>query len=573
MVSLKSKGNQHVSNVYTALKQLLNSEKIESYSTEVKQTVDYIANKFLNIEAVQVKFDFPKPDEHPDLTLYLKDGEAVKVNLFSIEGKQKIQPKNIGAKSFLEKYFQSEGLQSEFNRIVAYEYDQFLTSVIETVEEVNIYSKTRDLKAKVNVLYPSFTDKINPIRKSFLFNLRKQLFELLQQAQSTMAEGFLNGFKELMLLDSINIITDYKSKNNCSAVEEWKPAVQFDNEMELYKKGNDTVGIRIGETALTLRLKFESSPTSSIKLATSYDLFPLDNERVKINEATLKKFNKLKKNPTTTHKTDPNAIGKCNEALVYASFVEKYPSVYQVDPKEFITMYETYVPKVKEQAADYLIESAKVTIEEIELYLTKKYTIYELESIQLVPQNYIKNRLDTADLLLTLNINGRKIDTYFSLKAVAKLGSQITVKNPGIGTILGADFFAIGSMSDVVDQVKLLFEQGVVNHQESLEEVSVRLGERLSQANQEKLKKGLTALFGKAPTVVTFYEAQQCVIKEHGKIESEVNVLIQKPTLTNTTLNWNDGQDEIKLRVKFSGGQQKGWSSLKLAGEYRLRRN
>lgn len=35
-------------------------------------------------------------------------------------------------------------------------------------------------------------------------------------------------------------------------------------------------------------------------------------------------------------------------------------------------------------------------------------------------------------------------------------------------------------------------------------------------------------------------------------------------------IKWNEGKDQIKLRVKFSAGQSKGWSSLKLAGEYRV---
>lgn len=372
-----------------------------------------------------------------------------------------------------------------------------------------------------------------------------------------------------MLLGSINIVTRYYKGNKSSVVEEWQPVTQLGENIEFYKKGNETLGIRMGQTALTLRLKFESSPNSSLKLATSYDVFPVAEERKLLNMQSLTKLKKLTKQHLYKPKsTDSNALGKCNEALVYASFIEKYPSVYQVDHEEYVSMYGTYSPKVKEQAITYLQNASAKTVEAIELYLTGKYRKYEIESIQLVPKNYIKNRLDTADLQLILNVEGKKITTNFSLKAVAKAGSLITMKNPGIGTILGAEYFAVGTMSDIVEQVKKEFKQGTISHQECLVKVSKELGSRLSTAAQDNLKKGLNALFGNAPTVVTFYKTQQCIIKEHGKITTKVQVFPETPTQINTTLKWNEGQDQIKIRVKFSARQNYGWSSLKLAVEY-----
>lgn len=564
-------GKQHLVNVHEALINLLESKNIEQYDEPVQKTALYIVRKFPRIKNVKIKYEFSNPDNEPDLKIIMENKETVCINLFSLKGNGKIQPKNLGARSFIQKYFHFEKIQNRFNELLEQEYKQFLQSVIEVNEEVNTYDTVPLLKKKVNRLYPSFTESINPIRTSFLFNLREHLFELLQQGNTSESDGIQQGFKKLMLLDSINIITRYYDKNKCSVVEEWQPNVNLDENIEFYKKGNDTVGIRMGQAALTLRFKFESAPTSSLKLATSYDVFPVVDERKLLNRQSLTKFQKLiQKNSYSIASNDSNAVGKCNEALVYANFIEKFPYVYQVDHHEFIAMYDTFASKVKEQTMLYLQNASEITVDQIGQYLTENYGEYEIESIQLVPQSYIKNRLDTADLQLILNVKDKKITVDFSLKAAAKAGSQITMKNPGIGTILGAEYFAVGIMSDVVERVKSQFLDGILNHQQSLEDVSKELGSRLSTAQQANLRKGLTALFGTAPTVVTFYETKQCVIKEHGKITSTIHVLPETPTAINTTLKWNEGQDQIKLRVKFSGGQSKGWSSLKLAGEYRV---
>lgn len=561
-------GKQHLLNVHEALMNYVNNKSIEQFPEPIQQTVRYIVEKFKEIKIVQMKYEFLKPDEQPDLIIKLQNNETYNVNLFSLKSSGKIQPKNLGARSFIEKYFDSEKIQSQFNKYLDQEYKQFLQSIVELKEEINPYDTVAMLKEKVRKHFPSFSETINPIRTSFLFNLRERLFEILQQ-ENILMPRILRGYKELMLVDSINIITRYKSKNKCSGVEEWKPEVHYTGDIDFYKKGNDTVGIRIGQTALTLRFKFESAPASSLKLATSYDVFPVGDARALLNAQSLTKLNQLSQQHLYVGtKNDPNAIGKCNEALVYAKFIEKYPLVYQVDAQEFVSMYDAFAPKVKDQTMEYLQSASEKTADKIELYLTEKYGEHEIESIQLVPTNYIKNRLDTADLQLILVVNDRKMTVDFSLKAAAKAGSQITMKNPGIGTILGAEFFAIGTMADVVDYVKLQFSNGIFNHQQSLVEVSRALGLRLSTADQTNLRKGLSAIFGTAPTVVTFYETNQCIIKEHGKITSTIQVQPETPTPINTTLKWNDGHDQVKLRVKFSKRQSKGWSSLKLAGEY-----
>lgn len=571
MTKQKKIGELHNINVSEALKKKLDGQDIADYSKPVQLTVETIINKFPTIKHVAGKYDCVRPDDEPSLKLTLSENKVVKINLFSMKTRGKIQPKNPGVKSFMEKYFQATETQEKFNQFVDEAYLEFLHAVVETKEEQGLYKKGKDELIKiVKQLYPAFTTEINPIRTDFLFQLREHLFELLLQENAIPTSGLEAGIKELLLVDSSTFITYYYEKNEEKVVEEWRPELDLTEKIQIYKKGNDTVGIRIGQIALTLRLKFESSPTSSLKLATSFDRFPIENERQKTNKKSLMKFNRILNQSAiySTKQTDANAVGKCNEALVYAGFVEKYDTIYQVNIEEHIKMLEEHVPKVKEQAMSYLRASVSTTVAEIEHYLVMKYTSYELESIQLVPQSYVKDRLNTADIQLILKVCGLPVTVDFSLKAMSKIGGQVTIKNPGIGTILGAHYFGIGTMSDVVDRVREQYEQQQVNHQESLQEVSRELGARLQSATQKQLQKGLAALFGTAPTVVTFYEAQKCIIKEHMRITSKIDVYPQSPTPINTKIVWGGGEDEIKLRVKFSKGQKYGWSSLKLVGEY-----
>lgn len=563
-------GKQHLLNVYEALRKQLDCESISTYNEPIQKTVNYITEKYPNIEKVIMKYELPNPDEEPDLKITMTTGEVIKVNLFSLKSTGKIQPKNPGAKSFLAKYFRSGYIQDQFNLFLEREYKLFLQSIVAVKEELNEYDSVTTLKKKVNQMYPSFNEEINPFRTSLLFNLREKLFELLQQQNGTFAEGLSAGYHALMLLDSTNIITRYLNEGTATIVEEWQPTTQLD-EILIYKKGNDTVGIRMGQSALTLRLKFESSPESSLKLATSYDIFPLENKRELVNKRSLKKFQKLLNHHSKTATgNDSNAIGKCNEAIIYAAFIENYPQIYQIDSREYYTMFETYSPKVKEETVNYLNDAAQTAVTEIEQYLLNKYDTFEVESIQLVPQGYLKNRLDTADIQLSVKCNGKTINEGFSLKAASKRGNWITMKNPGAGTILGPTYFGVGSLTIDTDRVKKLFEAGKLTHQESISEISKSLGEQLKQAPQANLKKGLEALLGKAVTVVTFYSERSSVYFEHNQIDTHIKVSPQTPTPINTYVEWNNGEEYLKLRVKFSGGQSRGWSSIKLACEYRV---
>ena len=569
MGKLSEIGKRHVLEVCEALNSYLIDESINAFNELVQETAKYILKLYPNIRVVRSKFETEQPDFNPDLLLTLSNDVEIKVSLFRIKGKSAIQPKNLGAKSFLEKYFLSERLQQNFNDYFAKEYDLYLQSILDISGYRNVYDRTPELKRKVSAQYPKFEDEINPLRTGFLFSLREYCFMLLKEEFNEGTLGIRNAYKELMMLDSTNIITRYTNENKCSCVEEWKSTIDLDQGIHLYKKGNDRIGIRFGTDALTIRFKFESSPTSSVKLATSYEVFPAENGIVHKNLKSIKMFEGLlERHKQLNKKDDSNAIGKCNEAMVYYRILVTDPKVHQVDEEEFQLMLESYAPYISTKTLLNIQQSSKNAVVKIDEYLQRKYHSYEIEAIQLVPDNYLKDRLDTSDLKVILRVEERYVEENLSLKAISKSGAKITVKNPGAGTILGPLYFDVGSLALVTDDVKDKFIQKQLTRKQCLEVISVALGGYLEMANQAQLQKGLAAIRGTATTIVTNYSSNKSLILEHDVIKGEVKVYPQTPSLIQTTLCWNDKQEELSLRVKFSKGQQHGWSSLKLACEY-----
>lgn len=564
-------GDEHVMNVFAALKNYLTGNPIHEFADTTKETVKYIVQLYPDIKEIHNKFETERPDFNPDLRLFLQSNKEVAVNLFYIKGKAAIQPKNLGAKSFLKKYFLSDRLQMCFNVYFENEYEYYLKSIVETKETPGAYDKIQELKQKVSSYHPKFTPEINPFRQSFLFQLREYCFRLLKEEYNVGNDGIKNAFNKLLMADSTNIITRYSKGNKCLRVEELKSNINIEKGVSIYKKGNDTIGIRSGEEALTLRFKFESSPTSSVKLATSYEKFPTEESLLQQNMGTIVNFESIiNKHKQVESKNISNAIGKCNEAMTYYQILKMNPEATQVDSGEYQVMLEKYSPVISHEDLLNLQEASKVTIKKLNEYLQSKHGQYKIDSIQLVPDNYLKDRLDTSDLQLILLIGNQYIEEAFSLKAMAKKNAKITAKNPGIGQILGPQYFDIGSLSPVVAEVQEKFSQKLVDHQQSLREVSMALGEKLRAATQEKLRKGVQALLGSSTLIITFYTQNDSVVLEHGNVKSEIFVYPQHPSPIQTTLFWNEKQEELSLRVKFSAGQAKGWSSLKLACEFKI---
>ncbi|WP_099157055.1 hypothetical protein [Virgibacillus ndiopensis] len=565
-------GDLHVQEVASYLKHRVNlSNKIIGYPQETtRKTGQYILDLFPSIIRIKSKFDFPEPDQYPDLTLETSEGKYIPINLFFIKGNGRIQPKNLGALSFLEKYFLSTDLQEKFNEFFEKNYMTFLKELLKIKETVNPYLKKADIKKRIRLYYKKFTQEIIEYKNNFLYYLREYCFELLRRQFNDNKDKINHAFNKLLLTESTNIITRYKQENKCLGVEELKFHLE-DGKLSVYKVGQNSLGIRVGSTSLLLRFKFESGPSSSIKLATSYDIHETRVDDKDENLSNIIEFEKLLANHQMLEdKNKSNAIGKCNEAIVYYSILKENTSCYQVDKVEYKEVFKRYAYLVPQQTIKDIIKTSREVYKDLVEYLGKKYSLYSIVSIQLVPDSYIKNRLDTSDIKLIISVNGRLEEERFSIKALAKKTNTLVSKNPGIGTILGDQYFGIGSMKEKINVVKEEFQKNQIDHQQSLEEVSNELGLKLSKASQLELKKGIQALLGDVALLISFYTHNESVLLEHGKVDSNVIVVPKFPTTINTTLYWNDNIEQLTLRVKFSANQSKGWSSIKLACQVKI---
>lgn len=565
-------GDNHVNYVHQALIKYLGNEPIDHFPLSAKKTVNFITTHYPDIESVKSKFETPHPDLSKDLTLFLNSGKEISVNLFLIKKGGKIQPKNPGAKSFLSKYFLSQSLQDSFNKSIETNYIKFLKKIVETKKGTHYISDKKELKRLVSTFYPKFTDSINSLRDQFLYSLRETSFDLLKDFYNAENEGFFYAYNNFFMSEDFNVITRYGKEEIDISVEEFNPGVPNFGDIQIYKIGKSTLGIKFGNVALTLRFKFESSPTSSIKLAASYDRIPEQTENEVLNGKTIRKIGDL----INAHEysetfNSSNAIGKCHEALVYYHFIKEYPNISQVEQDECVNQLGSYYSQVKQDTLLKLYHTTPTIIPAIVDKLDKKYRNYVIDSVELVPDSYISDNLDTGDLQLVLKVNQKYIIEKISLKALAKRGSKITTKNPGIGTILGPTYFDIGNIDLTVNEVKTKFNMGELDHKESLEVLAEELGNQLKKASQEKLKNGIQNLLGKSMMAVTFYEENISYCKEYSEIDSYINVYVKKPTTIQNTLAWDNDVEMINLRVKFSRGQKHGWSTVKLTSEYQIK--
>ncbi|MFB5193469.1 hypothetical protein ACE198_00930 [Neobacillus sp. KR4-4] len=564
-------GDEHVRSVHQALLLYQGKQSIDHFPETVSQTVYFITTLYPNIISVTSKFETIHPDQAKDLTLYLNDNSHVSVNLFFIKKGGRIQPKNPGAKSFLSKYFLSERLQGMFNSAFEESYLIFLKELVKFKEGIHYLSDKKILKKLVHTYFPKFTESINHFRNNFLYSLRETCFHLLKDSFNEKSEGFFYAYNEFFMTRDVNIITSYGKHIDDVSVEEFNPGTPRFGDIQIYKVGKNTVGIKFGKVALTLRFKFESSPASSIKLAASYDDFKEETEIELINSRTIHKMNELiEEHQYIQTSNSSNAIGKCHEALAYYYFLKEFPEISQVEPDECIQLMDTYYLYVKPESLEKLYEATSTVVPVIKEKLYEKYNSFKIDSVELVPDSYINDRLSTGDLQLILKVNDEYVVENISLKALAKKSGKITTKNPGIGTILGPTYFNIGNLDSIVNEVKTKFQIGELGRKESLEVLANEIGIQLLQANQEQLKQGIENLLGKAMMAVTFYEESVSYCKEHSKIDSFINVYVKQPSAIQNTLAWNQDNETISLRVKFSRGQEHGWSTIKLTSEYQL---
>ncbi|QOL26236.1 hypothetical protein LP316_02735 [Thalassotalea sp. LPB0316] len=566
-------GDEHLRDVALAVAgYCMNSSQPDS-SIPSGATAKYIIEKYPNIRSVISKLDMENCDSHPDLTITLSDDCVVAVNLYKIKGKGNIQPKNLGAKSFLSTYFQSQKLQDDFNHEFERAYRKFLLSTAEIISGQSFESiDTKEIRSYIRNQTNSFTNEIEPFRERLLYHMREKCFLLLSNEYNEKSESIRNAFNELFMTDSVNIICRYKDNNEVIDVEEFKAEIDKIDEISVSKVGTYSLGITAEEHTLLIRFKFESGPSSSVKLATSFKVAQKTDEVKKGNLKSIATFNstlgeRLRK---TSNKKDSDAIGKCSEAIFYYTVLQANSSLRRVDENKYIEMFEKYSVLVPNKDIENIIHTTAQTITKLQKYLEEKHGQYTIDSIELVPDSYIADRLDTADIELILRSNSKYIIEPISVKATALKTGKITSKNAGVGQIMGPTYFDMDqkALTALVSQLKEEYNKGAITHRDAQESVSSNIGKQLSDAPIEKLKGGVEALLGKALVVIVFYKVNSCLIHEHGSSISDIEVQRDTPTKIQNTIRWGNGSAEISIRVKFSAGQNKGWSSLKLACDY-----
>lgn len=573
----KITGNNHVKCVKKALHSLLRRVKSIEAPTAL-ETAKFILNKYPDIDKVLSKFEFPNPDLHYDLTLHLKSGNVINVNLFVVKGDGGIQPKNVGAQSFISKYFLDDSLQNEFNKLYDKEYNQYLTELFEYKTGYPITSISREEMRKIMPL-STFNQDINEFRDRLLYSLREHCFNLFQKFCNDNPTLIENGFNTMLMVNDFNIITRTYQDGRI-LVEEFNPNVGVSfRDIKLFKTGIKTVSILCGSACLNLRFKLEWGPYTSVKLAISHKHISnpntYDQKNKKLNFKTLQTAKGILHHTNfVKKKNNSNAIGKCNEALVYLHLLEKFPDTVQVDSGYCLEMLKSYAPELSLEEINKLNSSSILAADEINKFLNSNYPKFTLENIELVPESYVSDKLDTADLKLNIRYNKKRITEKLSLKAINK-DRKLTVKNPGIGTILGENFFNLAKENEelhrIVEILKEKFNNLEYTHSKCLEIASKHFGEFLQRATQEQLYKGIENILGKPIVIVTVYDEAKAYIHKRDTVSGEIIVYAQTPTNIQTTLAWDNQKYKLSLRVKFSRGHEHGWSSLKFAAEQKIK--
>lgn len=579
MVKQKSTGNNHVLAVFNVLAHYMEHRQWPSDNPEgAIETARYIWDNYPGITDITNKFQYgSNPDKHNDLTITTPDGKK-NINLYSISGSGNIQPKNLGAKSFLETYFLSPELQEDFNTFLEERHNEFLDEMLDFQEDSLKSMTIKEKKMLLRERHPKFTKHNEKPRRPFLYSLREKFYSLLLKSYNSHESGFKNAFNVLLMLDEITIITRIKSKG--IEIEPFKPELQSYSDYKVFKIGSCDVGIQSGQVALTLRFKFESDPSSAIKLATGYRLYQDESDFKDItlsnNRHTLLLADKISKNIVVAPvKNTSNAVGKCNEAFTYYWMLHKYPAAIQADENEFITYLKDYLPSLPTSLAEKIKNSSEQTATQIVMHLNQTYPNAKIEGIQIVADIYIEDRLNTGDIKINIReTSGTIIELFISLKAISNPSQKITTKNPGIGTIFGPNFFGLNSdlntkLAMQVTRAKQNFESRVLQeHSAILSDLSNSVGIILKEASQDHLRQGIENLLGKALTIITVYEQNKAYLLKHNEIETDITVYPNSPSNIQNTFKWNNGNEELSLRIKFSKGQHHGWSSIKFASEY-----
>lgn len=116
-------GEQHVKKVTAEIKRYLATGTFLDLCPIASATAKFILDNQKETTKAVCKFEADDSNTHPYILLTNTDGRKQSVNLFKIKNNQNIQPKNLGAKSFIAKYFESPELQVQFNEYFDLSYN------------------------------------------------------------------------------------------------------------------------------------------------------------------------------------------------------------------------------------------------------------------------------------------------------------------------------------------------------------------------------------------------------------------------------------------------------------------
>lgn len=563
----KKSGDQHTKDVAMYLEQLIQEQSSLSQEQHPATIVaQFLFTQFPKTSEVKTKFDFKRADHHADLYIY-QDEHIYPIHLFFLKKNTTIQPKNPGAKSFLHKYFGLTESQHTFNALLDQARSKLFQDIAFHHGITDLYVSEATLKKSIHALQLDETI-LKAYRRRFLEGIRDHCYSLLLKSLNEHQFDFFKGFKHLSMIEEYKVIFIEET----SEIKLEQQTIQSFESVHLLKKNNSSIHILVDDYELELRFKFESSLTSSIKLATKLshtrELTNQFQQKTKqLNTKWLNAFeDSLHTHTLLTHSNKSNAIGRCHEVLTLYQFIKHDPTIHLVDPTQVhqtLTAYYSYLePNVLQQ----LIDSAHVTTSVLLQYLKSVYGQSQIEQVQLVSDSYVANKLETADILLTLRHEQTLIELPLSLKALKAHNSVMTIKNPGAGTILSYQYFDVfDEMQEFIARIKEKYLVGLISRQEVLSEVSNEITRHLSIASQTSLVSGLKKMIGTNLSIVSFYQSLTCSI--HPPIEVGGHIHVSQHSSTTTRLTWSNGNEYLNFRVKFSAGVSHGWSSLKLSCE------
>ena len=518
-------GDTHTKQVTTYLKQLIHSDSAKLSTNDASwMTAYFLFKQFPGITDAQSKFEFPNSDNHADLYLYQND-QIIPIHLFSLKKRGSIQPKNPGAKSFLEKYFNLPEAQSKLNSIIDQERQELYRHILTQKNLSHLYLSDRDLKKQVSLL------KLSPLeskkyRQMILESIRDQCYSILLKLFNTNHTLIFNGFKALSLIEEYKVIS-IQDINKSIHVEMQQQEFKSFHNVYLLKKNTSSIYIYIDDFELELRFKFESSLSSSIKLATklssaSHLTEQLPQKFESINNHFLNTFeDTLKDHTYVSRSNNSNAIGRCNEALLIYQFIKKNPSINVVDANIVHSTFEKHYENLNNEMLEQLITCSETTYHSLSVFLKKRFgEFYAIQQVQLVADSYISNKLETADVIFTINHKNTYIEIPLSLKALKKRNSMMTLKNPGVGSILSYRYFDIyDDMQLYIARIKEKYQSDLLDRKEVLSIVSHKITEHLKNASQTSLESGLRNMIGTNTSVISFYQQNMCSIHSYLQVK------------------------------------------------------